>query len=691
MFKNLKLAMKIGGGFASVLLLTVVIAVLTIVNLSRIREVSDRNDMTSFVVQDMQTGGLAGKNFVIYRDDKYRLTVAEYMDRNIARLREHEAEYSEAEKKTFGEILKGVETYKEYFNKYGDFEDQKRKVENELNKNVTDLENLLAELYRMQAADFAGLVSARASIRDLDDKHGKIDSVFLLKMTLDTAKYSQLQYLSTKDAKHIEQINAAIEQMKQTCSSLRSRFNKKVNIDQIDAVLDGVRKYEASLAQYLAIQREQYAAQDVAAKASADTVALSSAASDESAREMSQTISVTVAVILFSAILAVLVGAILAAIITRTITGAMKKGVDFATRIAEGDLSVELNIHQKDEVGQLAASLQDMLVRLTKIVEEINSVALQVSAGSQELSSTSQEMSQGATEQAASVEEISSSMEQMTGNIKQNADNALQTEKIALKSAQAAEAGGKAVLATVNAMREIASKIGIIEEIARSTNMLALNASIEAARAGEYGKGFAVVASEVGKLAERSQKEAGEISKLSSESVSIAEEAGQTIAALIPDIKRTAELVQEISAASAEQNSGAEQINAAIMQLDQVVQQNASASEESASMSEELAGQAEQMQETMRFFKLKGGAFSIQHAEHHAAAPKQHAPAQVPPVAKPVAPKQVAPKPVTPRRPPAASVAPSAPATPGGGITLVLDDERPRAARDKIDAEYEEF
>jgi len=195
-------------------------------------------------------------------------------------------------------------------------------------------------------------------------------------------------------------------------------------------------------------------------------------------------------------------------------------------------------------------------------------------------------------------------MEEMTSNIKQNADNALQTENIARKSAIAAEEGGRSVAATVAAMKEIASKIGIIEEIARSTNMLALNASIEAARAGEYGKGFAVVASEVGKLAERSQKEAGEISKLSKESVSIAEQAGATISALIPDIRRTAELVQEISAASNEQNSGAEQINSAIMQLDKVVQQNASASEESASMSEELASQAEQMQETMEFFKV---------------------------------------------------------------------------------------
>jgi methyl-accepting chemotaxis protein len=314
---------------------------------------------------------------------------------------------------------------------------------------------------------------------------------------------------------------------------------------------------------------------------------------------------------LFRLIVAGIVCLALSVIFVVLLAQSLSKPIGLAAKVAEdiagGNLSSDVAVDfrsRRDELGVLASSLQNMIERLRHIIDEVNSAARQVSSGSQQLSSTSQQMSQGATEQAASVEEISSSMEQMTSNIKQNADNAMQTEKIAQKSAVTAEEGGRAVADTVNAMKEISSKIGIIEEIARSTNMLALNASIEAARAGEYGKGFAVVASEVGKLAERSQKEAGEISKLSVESMTVAERAGTTISAMIPDIKRTAELVQEISAASNEQNTGAEQINSAIMQLDQVVQQNASASEESASMSEELASQAEQMQATMEFFKI---------------------------------------------------------------------------------------
>jgi methyl-accepting chemotaxis protein len=274
-------------------------------------------------------------------------------------------------------------------------------------------------------------------------------------------------------------------------------------------------------------------------------------------------------------------------------------------QISKGHLDVEkLPENRSDELGQLGKTLNAMSANLKHIVTTLLTITSNVNSSSTQVSSASEGLAQGATEQAASVEEISSSMEQMAANIRQNAENARATEKMALHSTESAESGSKAVSQTVHAMQEIAEKISVIEEIARQTNLLALNAAIEAARAGEHGKGFAVVAAEVRKLAERSGSAASEINELSSSSVHIAENAGKQLADMVPEIKRTAELVQEIAAASAEQNAGSDQINTAVQELDKVVQQNAAASEELSATSEELSGQAEQMQEAISFFKI---------------------------------------------------------------------------------------
>jgi methyl-accepting chemotaxis protein len=306
-------------------------------------------------------------------------------------------------------------------------------------------------------------------------------------------------------------------------------------------------------------------------------------------------------------------------------TSNLRNTANIADQIANGDLMVSPKpLSEKDVLG---LALQSMVERLRGVVADALAASSNVSSGSQELSASSETLSQGATEQASSAEEASASMEQMAANIKQNADNAAQTEKIARQSSRDAEASGQAVNRAVGAMRTIAEKISIVQEIARQTDLLALNAAVEAARAGEHGKGFAVVASEVRKLAERSQAAAAEISALSGETVQVATEAGDMLNRLVPDIQKTAELVSEISAACREQDIGAAQINEAIQQLDKVTQQNAGASEEMSATSEELAAQAEELQASIAFFKVdQAGGNKL--AKRNAPAASIHKPAQ---------------------------------------------------------------
>lgn len=310
---------------------------------------------------------------------------------------------------------------------------------------------------------------------------------------------------------------------------------------------------------------------------------------------------------------AVLLAILAGVFVTISITRPLRVAVDAAGRMAEGDMTIELDTSARDETGQMLAALQDMVVRLTTTIREVRAASDNLASASEEVSTTSQNLSQASSEQAASVEETSSSMEQMTASINQNTENAQVTDEVASGAAKQATEGGEAVEKTVEAMRNIAERISIIDDIAYQTNLLALNAAIEAARAGEHGRGFAVVAAEVRKLAERSQVAAQEISEVASNSVTLAEQGGALLAEIVPAVQQAAELVREINAASEEQSAGVGQINDAMEQLNQLTQSNASSSEELSATAEEMSAQAEELQRVMAFFKLDRAA-SAAHA-----------------------------------------------------------------------------
>ncbi|MDC7227542.1 MAG: cache domain-containing protein [Spirochaetales bacterium] len=319
---------------------------------------------------------------------------------------------------------------------------------------------------------------------------------------------------------------------------------------------------------------------------------------------MNEEIRRVVIFILLIDLIVILISAVLSRIVGRRIANPLEILSKDVQRMAEGDLGVKINIDSRDETGILAESVSDMILRFNEIINKIMITTMEISRGATEIAETSQQVAAGASEQAANAEEISASMEELVANIQQNSESAEQSYEMVNLAAENADTGGAAVEETVDMMKKIADKVNIIDEIARNTNLLALNASIEAARAGDAGKGFAVVASEVSKLAANSQSAAGDITGISSETVLRADEAKDLIIEMVPSIRKSAEISAEIMAGSLEQSKGAEQINAALLQMDSIIQTNATVSEKLAAMADIMNRNSTELNEAVAFFKM---------------------------------------------------------------------------------------
>jgi methyl-accepting chemotaxis protein len=621
--KNMKLGIKIGLGFGVVIAIALVLGTIAIWNMRSVSGLAEKLD-GQFVPESALATSIEN-NFLnaLFEIRGYGYTLdRNFLDKGMKYIEQIKKDLKDA--KELAARSTALKAFQDQVDKVSERTAEYERLVGETTAKSDLMANLLKRLYDIgtglrkdidelannrKGSDTSEVNSGSEADKGMSDvarlaATNEIGEMFIgMRLTIWKAQ-------AQRDMKQIQDVQKNLGEISGKLESLRAGTTQGRQLKLIESIKLGFDGYRSLMNEFLATwtAMDEIAARRV--KVAYEAMDIAKAAAEGAMHDTKSIATATVSKLSFSSIvmivgllLAIILGACIALFVTRAIVRPLIRAVEISNKLSEGDLTLKIDVDSTDETGQLLTAMKHMVSKLRRIVGEVKRAGDNVSAGSQELSASAEQLSQGSTEQAASAEEVSSSMEQMSSNIKQNADNALQTEKIAIKSAGDARQGGQAVSETVSAMKEIAGKISIIEEIARQTNLLALNAAIEAARAGEHGKGFAVVASEVRKLAERSQTAAAEISKLSTTSVDVAEKAGEMLLRIVPDIQKTADLVQEISSACNEQNSGAEQINKAIQQLDQVIQQNASASEQMASTSEELLSQAEQLQSIIAFFR----------------------------------------------------------------------------------------
>ncbi len=623
--KNLKLSFKIGLGFGLLIFIAFLLGGLAVWNMHQVAdeaallsgEYAPEVAVANSVERAARMAMYANRGYAYSRDEAF----LEEGKSDLAALKNHLEEAADlAERSTelvrLREAVREIKAAEAAYEKLLDetvaairnLGGLKNNMDKAAIRFMENCQVYLADQNRLTEESLSGISNSEA-VKDLLWKINRINEVIDIGNEI---RVTNFKAQANRSPNEMQAAFIKFPEVNEILGRLQARTTQKSNLENLSAVRQAADDYHAAMEAYLkewnALEALNNKRNDTAEGLLVQTAAVSEKGISETldiARKAESSLSSSSTIMIVGLLAALALGVIIAVVITRAIVGPLVKGVEFAKQVAGGDLTAAIDVDQKDEIGNLADALRGMIDQLRSIVADVKMAAENVAGGSEELSSSAQEMSQGASQQAAAAEEASSSMDQMAANIRQNAENAMETEKIARKSADDAGEGGEAVAQTVSAMKEIADKISIIEEIARQTDLLALNAAIEAARAGDHGRGFAVVASEVRKLAERSQTAAAEISKLSISSVDVAEKAGEMLKRIVPDIQKTADLVQEISAASNEQNAGADQINQAIGQLDEVIQQNASATEEMASTSEELSSQAEQLQAAMEFFRIE--------------------------------------------------------------------------------------
>jgi methyl-accepting chemotaxis protein len=617
-WKDQSLKTKLGFGFGLIILILITIGILSLIQFGKVkndarliasREVPETIITNQFAEQTALLTGLFNR-FLLSGDEKLLIEASKsisdiqskienILDNNLALRDEFKIHLSNANK-TFKEYIIFLEEMKREFTI--------------LNQNLVIMDEAAEEFeanclnyLRGLEADFANQLSRRTAQRYM------LEKITLINNVIDLGNYMRIRNFRAQARRNFDQdieITRSFEAISHDLKMLEEKTTHSEDMAYLESIFQSTQTYHNAIYEYtnsfskMAISNRQIS--ELGDKL-VNTFKLLSQESSSNAINFSQDAvkktNVSLQILITGILIAILLSLIIGYSITKSITSTLKMSVHFAGEIASGNLTTKIGLDQKDELGTLATNLTSMKEKLNNVIVSIQNSADTIAEASSQMSITSQSVSQGSTEQASAAEEISAAIEQMSASITENTSNSQRTETLAREATQQLKEGSKNVLALTDAIKDIAEKISIIGDIAYQTNILSLNAAVEAARAGEYGKGFAVVAEEVKKLAERSQLAAGQIDKVSANSVNLAEETKVIFSEMVPKIENTLNLVQEITASSIEQKTGAEQVNDSVQQFTQVIQQNAAAAEQMATNSEELAGQAQRLKDTTDFFK----------------------------------------------------------------------------------------
>ena len=609
MVKQVKIRTKMLGSFSLLVICTIIVGFMGMRGIKQINYQNEINALVNRCLVDAQDAQAASLRYIIYKEDSYIDVASEEAENVITQAGAAEELMLSEENKQFTQAL--VAAMKKYHSHNLSYREIQQEIYTSSAERSAAAEDVLEDIKNLIAYVSSAMdnnsVNGQVSYRDVENlMHLQEIRNATNRFRISSQKF---QLFKTADEKEFygEAWNQGIDSVRNLLVEGKTLFTDATVQRSLDQSLRNIDIYKEHVEEFKNLENSQNELQDLQRDEAAQVMASARSVRDGVNRVIEQVTRTNTMIAVILAVLSAVIGLTVAIFLTKSITsqlgGEPYEIVGITSRISRGDLNIQF---PDKKLTGVYSSMRDMTGQLKNIVNDIISAADQVRSGSEQISSSAQQISSGTSEQASNMEEVSASIEELNANIQQNTDNAQQSNVMAQKVTEDSQEGSIAVAETVSAMKEIAEKISVIQEIARSTNMLALNAAIEAARAGDAGKGFAVVASEVRKLAESSGSAAKDITEITQNSVHRAITAQEKIEQVVPSMKKTADLVEEITMASQEQNKGSEQINTAVVQLDTVIQQNASASEELASMSEELLSQATSMKETISFFKLSG-------------------------------------------------------------------------------------